>query len=170
MQSCNPDIFKGAMRQLAATVTLVTACDEQGCHGMPATAVTSLSADPPSLLVCINQTASMHGPTVRSGYFCVNMLADHQSDLCNDFGARPSKERFAVGNWQSGLRGLPFLPDAAASLFCIVEREMPYGTHTIFIGRILEALVNRERSPLVFAAGRMNHLANVGAPSSPEKL
>ncbi len=151
--------FKAAMRQLAATVTLVTTCEDGACHGMPATAVSSLSADPPSILVCINQSASMHGPTTRSRNFCVNLLAGGQAALCDDFGGRSGADRFAVGEWRTGLHGLPYVAEAAAALFCVVESETHYGTHTIFVGRIEQVIVDPAARPLVFQGGAMGRFA-----------
>jgi flavin reductase len=147
--------FKAAMRQLASTVSLVTTQEHGKWHGMPATAVASLSAEPPSLLVCINQSASMHGPTSRSSHFCVNMLGRHQAAFCNDFGSRKGAERFAIGRWHKGPGGLPYIEDAAAVIFCAVERTMHFGTHTIFVGRVEATIVDPPMSPLVFQAGRM---------------
>lgn len=151
--------FRAAMRQLAATVSLVVTCDDGAWHGMPATAVSSLSTDPPSLLVCINRSASMHGPTSRSRRFGVVLLADHQAELCGEFGGRASAERFGAGEWQSGPGGLPYLDDAAAVLFCEAEQEVHYGTHTIFVGRVTETRVAPDRKPLVFQEGRMGRFA-----------
>lgn len=147
--------FKAAMRQLAATVTLVTTAEDGAHHGMPATAVSSLSADPPSLLVCINRQASMHGPTSRSRHLCVNLLATAQAGLCAEMSARRGADRFAVGDWHIGRHGLPYVADAAANLFCAVDAALDYGTHTIFVGRIEEIFVASDADPLVFHAGRM---------------
>jgi flavin reductase len=149
------DEFKAAMRQLAATVSLVTTNEAGVCHGMPATAVSSLSASPPSLLVCINRSASMHGPTSRSRHFCINMLARDQADFCQEFGARAGSDRFKVGRWLTGPHGLPYLDHGAASLFCSVEKQMDYGTHTVFAGRVESIIVDPPSAPLVFQAGRM---------------
>ena len=151
--------FKAAMRQLAATVTLVTTCEDGACHGMPATAVSSLSANPPSLLVCINRSASMHAPTSRSRHFGVNLLARDQAGLCDAFGRRSGGDRFSVGTWHTGPHGLPHLQGAAAVLFCAVEDELHYGTHTIFIGRIQSILVDPATPPLLLHAGRMGGFA-----------
>lgn len=145
--------FKAAMRQLAATVTLVTTCADGHPHGMTATAVSSLSADPPSVLVCINRTASMHGPTERSRHFCLNLLAAEQAELCDAFGARRGLERFDVGEWRRGPHGLPWLVGAAATIFCAVDEALSYGTHTIFIGRIEQVEVAGAAEPLVYQGG-----------------
>lgn len=149
------DDFKAAMRQLAATVSLVTTSEEGTRHGMPATAVTSLSLEPPSALVCVNRAASVHGPAERSRFFCLNLLSSDQAALCRQFGARARTERFRTGDWQEGPHGLPYLADAVAALFCRVEETLAYGTHTIFVGRVEQLRVARDRTPLVFQGGAM---------------
>ncbi len=153
------------MRKLAATVTLVTTHEDGVSHGMTATAVSSLSADPPSLLVCINRAASMHGPTSRSRWFCVNLMAAEQADLCRAFAGRFGRERFDVGDWREGPHGLPYEAGAAAVLFCGVDEELHYGTHTVFIGRIEQLTVREEASPLVFQAGAMGRFSAGEAPA-----
>lgn len=157
--------FKAAMRQLAATVTLVTTFEDNGPHGMTATAVSSLSADPPSVLVCINRAARMHGPTSRSRHFCLNLLAAGQLELCEAFGARRGLDRFAVGEWREGPHRLPWLIGNAATLFCAVDEALNYGTHTIFIGRIEQVDVDRDARPLVYQDGAFGHFRR-GLPQS----
>src|SRR3954462_7103791 len=77
--------FRNAMRRLAATVTIVTTADGGRWHGMTATAVTSVSADPPALLVCVTQSASLQEPLMASGRFGVNLLRACHADLCGIF-------------------------------------------------------------------------------------
>ena len=73
--------FRVAMRRYPAAVTIVTASDNQRRHGMTATAVTSLSLDPPSLLVCLNRTTLLHDIMLSARRFCVNVLGHDQADL-----------------------------------------------------------------------------------------
>lgn len=157
--------FKAAMRLMASTVSLITTQEKGRLYGMPATAVASLSAEPPSLLVCINQSASMHGPTSRTRHFCVNMLDRRHAQFCEEFGAAPSEDRFALGAWKKGAHDLPYLDDAAAAVFCRVEDKMHYGTHTIFIGRIETIIVDHPSQPLVYQAGRMGAFMPLAEPS-----
>ncbi|MGI4798541.1 MAG: flavin reductase family protein [Janthinobacterium lividum] len=147
------DGFRLAMRKLASTVSLVTTVEAGIRYGMPATAVSSLSLEPPSLLVCVNRSASMHGPTTRSRYFCVNLLSHAQAPLLGEFSSRASAERFGVGGWKTGPFGLPFLPDAASYLFCAVEDELHYGTHTVFIGRVTGVQADETAPALIYHAG-----------------
>jgi flavin reductase (DIM6/NTAB) family NADH-FMN oxidoreductase RutF len=147
--------FRDAMRRLAATVTIITTSEGKNWHGMTATAVTSVSADPPALLVCVNQSASLHEPLLGSGRFCVNLLRACHTDLCGVFsGQRDGAERFAVGQWLADESGLPYLADAQASLLCTVELKLPYATHTVFIGRVDTVRIFDEVKPLIYQDGR----------------
>ncbi len=146
--------FRAAMRQLASTVTIVTAASGEAMHGMTATAVTSLCAEPPALLVCVNRSASIH-PVLHEGQaFCVNVLATKHADLSMIFGGRVDPElRFAHGTWQHDTEGVPFMPDASALLFCIVDLLLDYGTHTIVVGKVTRANANSDASPLIYGGG-----------------
>jgi flavin reductase (DIM6/NTAB) family NADH-FMN oxidoreductase RutF len=147
--------FRHAMRRLAATVTIITTAEGKQWHGMTATAVTSVSADPPALLVCVNQTAGLHDPLIASGRFCVNLLRACHTDLCGVFsGQREGHERFQFGDWLTDDSGLPYLADAQASLLCSVELKMAYATHTVFIGRVDAVRIFDEVSPLIYQDGR----------------
>ncbi|AMJ63721.1 flavin reductase [Bosea sp. PAMC 26642] len=144
------------MRRLASTVSIVTCADESGWHGMAATAVTSVSVDPPSILVCVNGAASLNRPLKTSGRFCLNMLSIGHTDISRAFGGKlKGQERFSIGDWETdGSSGLPYLPDAQANLFCLTDHVVHYGTHDIFIGRVECVRFAEEVSPLVYQNGR----------------
>jgi flavin reductase (DIM6/NTAB) family NADH-FMN oxidoreductase RutF len=150
----NEQSFKLAMRRLAATVSIISTGGPQGArYGMTATAITSVSAEPPSLLVCINRNASIHDPLHEVGRFCINVLGAGHEDHCFDFSGRTMGEsRFQRGSWQSRF-GIPYLADAQATIFCDVDQKMGYGSHTIFIGRVTDCLVNGEPKPLIYVNG-----------------
>lgn len=101
--------FKRAMRRLASTVTIVGTADANGNrYGTTATAVDSVSMNPPSLLVCINHAASIHAPLSGRGAFCVNVLTTEHERLVSAFSGRlTGEERFAVGDWRDDGRGHP---------------------------------------------------------------
>ncbi len=148
--------FKAAMRRLAATVTIVTASSGGQRHGMAATAVTSLTASPPSLLVCVNQSASIHDPIGASGQFCVNLLACGHRHLVPVFsGKMTGEERFAAGDWVADEAGIPCLADAQANLFCTVVQRMSYGSHSVFIGTVGKVLLSGAASPLLYQEGAL---------------
>ena len=143
--------FRGAMRRLAATVTIVTAAQHGRRYGMTATSVTSVSMDPPSLLVCLNQKTLLHSIMLTTPRFCVNLLHHDQSPLSSAFaGALDPEERFNLGQWQLDEGGLPFLGDAQAVLFCQRTAVLPFGTHTIFVGEVIRAGHRPEIAPLVY--------------------
>jgi flavin reductase (DIM6/NTAB) family NADH-FMN oxidoreductase RutF len=145
--------FRSAMRALASAVSIVSTASGTRRFGMTATAVTSLSADPPSLLVCINRAASLHSPLLESGIFCVNILHAWQSALAQTFGSK-DVDRFAHGDWRADERTTPYLADAQANLFCEVDDVHPYGTHSIVIGKIYRIGVRGPVHPLVYQDGR----------------
>ena len=148
--------FKTAMRRLASTVTIVTARNEGLRHGMTATAVTSLTTSPPSLLVCINRSASIHDPIGRSGQFCVNLLACDHDHLVPVFSGKVTgEERFASGEWKVDETGIPCLANAQANLFCKVVGTMSHGSHSIFIGDVGKVVVFGAPSPLLYHEGAL---------------
>jgi flavin reductase (DIM6/NTAB) family NADH-FMN oxidoreductase RutF len=150
--------FRFAMRKLAATVTVVTTHHDGEHHGMAATAVTSLSVNPASLLVCVNQSASMHDVVHRRQFFCVNLLGQQHAALCEAFGGKLSgAERFRIGEWAEDASGLRYLTDAQANLFCRLEQNHVYGTHTIFIGRVERVILAEVGEPLLYQAGSIGH-------------
>lgn len=148
--------FKAAMRRLASTVTIVTACSEGRRHGMTATAVTSLTASPPSLLVCINRSASIHDPVVKTGRFCVNLLACDHDHLVPIFsGKMMGEERFASGNWIEDESSIPYLANAQANVFCTVVKSMSHGSHSILIGDVGKVVLSGASSPLLYQEGTL---------------
>lgn len=143
--------FKAAMRRFAATVTIITVGDRSVRHGMTATAVTSLSAEPPSLLVCVNQAASLHERLQNTSSFCVNILHRDQIKHSRAFsGGLRGEERFQIGDWALSENGAPFLVDAQANLFCRRAAAIPYRTHTIFIGEVVMVQTRAEVAPLLY--------------------
>jgi len=146
--------FRKAMRTLASAVSIVsTACDNRR-FGMTATAVCSLSMQPPSLLVCVNQSSSLHRPLLSEGRFCINILHADQHDLAHMFSRKDIEDRFAHGNWKLDDRGVPFVADAQASVFCTVEETYGHRTHSIVVGAVYRAAVRDSVHPLLYQDGR----------------
>nr|WP_051334497.1 flavin reductase family protein [Bradyrhizobium sp. Ai1a-2] len=141
------------MRRLAATVSVVTCVDGDGWHGMTATAITSVSIDPPAILVCVNTAAAFYRRLSLSKNFCVNLLGSPHVQVSQGFGGQlRGAERFASGNWTL-TRELPCLIDAQANLFCKTETQTHFGTHGIFIGSVEEARFSAVAAPLVYQDG-----------------
>ncbi|WP_300297752.1 flavin reductase family protein [Ferrovibrio sp.] len=147
--------FRAAMRRLAATVTVISTRSESGLrHGMTATAVTSVSADPPAVLACVNRSAALHAQLGLGRRLCINLLHCSQQRLSEVFsGAVEGEDRFAQGEWLSDAEGVPYLADAQANIFCEVEALHAYGTHSICIGRVVQVVCRPDVAPLVYQDG-----------------
>ena len=146
--------FRGSMRRLAGGVALVTTFDGERRYGMPMTAVMSLSMAPPSLVLAVNRSASMHVALEAGHPFCVNLLKHSSGEMCKAFSALPSSERFSVGEWADGPGGAPYLVDAQAVICCDVGPVHVFGSHSLVIGLVAKAWVDESVSPLVHLDGR----------------
>lgn len=161
--------LKEALRRLASSVAIVTSRDEDGHpHGMAASAVMPVSMDPPSMLVAINRDAGLHPVVRRSGRYCINLLADAQHPLLKPFSQTALREqRFRFDDWRdawsSADGALPWLDGAPATIECEVDQTMDYGTHTLFVGRVVHVRCASTGSaapqPLVWLAGQRVPLA-----------
>jgi flavin reductase (DIM6/NTAB) family NADH-FMN oxidoreductase RutF len=100
MQPVNADQFKLGMRALAHAVNIITAAHAGHRYGLTATAVCSATAEPPTVLACVNQRSATHGAVAKSRAFCVNVLRAEDSDLSNLFsGAQAGERRFEARDW-----------------------------------------------------------------------
>jgi flavin reductase (DIM6/NTAB) family NADH-FMN oxidoreductase RutF len=148
--------FRNAMRRLTASVSLITTEYEGERYGMAVTAVISMGIAPPSLLISVSHTASMHDALLARGRFAVNILTVEQGALVRPFsGALKGAARFGLGKWDASPQGLPFLVGAQANLGCRVAATQDYSGHTIFIGE-LETIAMAERiAPLLYENGEL---------------
>lgn len=151
------DGMKQAMRRLAASVVVATARDGDTRYAMAASACTSLSMDPPSILLCVNKTASIFPVLDRGKDFCINVLSSaHEALSIACSGGQKGEARFDIGDWKNDPgTNTPYLGDAQASLICAVEDIHHYGTHGIFIGRVKRVYVHGDVvHPLIYIDGR----------------
>ena len=152
--------FKLGMRTLAGAVSIITTAHSGHRYGMTATAVCSVSADPPTLLVCINQAAVTHGAIKKAGAYCVNVLRADDADLSTAFsGAQSGENRFKSRDWTHLVTGSPVLIDALASFDCRVVKKIAHGSHTIFLGQVEQVLFGKKGRPLLYAEGQYAKLA-----------
>ena len=145
--------FRTAMRRLATTVSVISVERDDQRNAMTATAVTSLSMDPPSLLVCVNSRTKFHGILSASDLFCVNILHEHQHPFSNIFAKPVSDEEFKSVTW-SHFGDYCYLPNSQASVMCRKAGEMTFGTHTIFIGTVENVVLRDDSAPLIFHDGK----------------
>lgn len=144
--------FRAAMRGVASTVTIVTACDGSRRHGMTMTAVSSLSMDPPSMVICVNHSTLLHDVLISARHFCVNVLKHDQAEVSAAFSGASSPEgRFSVGDWLTHEAGMHYLASAQANIVCRKMAAIPFGTHTIFIGNADDVLLGDDDArPLLY--------------------
>jgi flavin reductase (DIM6/NTAB) family NADH-FMN oxidoreductase RutF len=146
--------FRQAMRRVASTVNVITICVDGQPQGITATAMSSLAMDPPSLLVCINRAAALHGSIRDVSHFGVNVLHRDQEHLAQMFADRNKAAlRFTEG-WHLDCERPPRLLDAQASILCRRIDHHQFGTHSIFIGVVEDVVVRPEVDPLVYLDGK----------------
>ena len=147
-------LFRQAMRRFPAAVTVVTTRFQGTGCGMTATAVTSLSMEPPSLLVCVNRGSGFHASIEENETFCVNVLREGQHRISANFGgAKIAGERFSEGDWRER-DGIPYLADAQAVIFCKKSAAFIHTTHTIVVGEATDLILHDMVAPLLYIDGR----------------
>lgn len=159
--SISEDAFKQGMRQLAASVNVITVRNNGEQDGLTATAACSVSAEPPQLLICVNSLAGAHDLIVNSGSFCLNILALGQDDIAKRFAGMDGadrSERFGLGTWSEITTDTPALDGALANFDCVISQQIIAGTHSVFIGRIVGSRT-AEGMPLLYGDGRFTGLA-----------
>jgi flavin reductase len=150
--SVNPADFKTAMRRFASTVNVVTSGCGSILNGMTATAVCSVSAEPPSILIVVNQSNRSHALIQQSGTYTVNVLSASQQHLAVHF-ASSTITPFASVPHSLGLNRCPIIDNCTSFLECVVESRMRSGTHSIFIGRVVGS-GESDRLPLIYHDGK----------------
>ena len=151
------DLFRQAFRRWATTVVVVTYHDDDDRPvGMTATSMSSLSADPPSLLVCINRTARAHPIITRRGAFGVDMLSIDQRPIADHCSAS-GRDKLLREAWlapDDGSHRSPRLTESLAHLDCVLDRSYEAFSHTILVGLIRAAWINPvEAAPLLYHGG-----------------
>jgi flavin reductase (DIM6/NTAB) family NADH-FMN oxidoreductase RutF len=141
------DAFKAAMKRFATGVAVVTTTAESRIHGFTANAFASVSADPPTVLICVNRSARAHPLISASQRFCVNILALEQRALAEQFADGEPQTRFDGVAYRFGPSGSPILAGTLAYVDCTLGEELTAGTHTIFLGNVIEA-GERDGAPL----------------------
>jgi flavin reductase (DIM6/NTAB) family NADH-FMN oxidoreductase RutF len=155
--------FKLGMRHLAGAVNIITSLHAARPHGMTATAVCSASAEPPTVLVCINQGTATHQAIAASGVFCVNVLRHEDQQLSGVFsGSQKGDARFRPERWTRLATGAPVLVNALVSFDCRVVNRLVHGTHTVFLGEVQDLQIGRKGKPLLYSDGQYAKLASLG--------
>lgn len=148
-----------ALRRLASGVSVVTCKSGDEFHAMTATAISALSMEPPSMLVCVNRRAVFHRAIETARHFAINILTEAQAEVSAACGGGASGDaKFAYGEWD--MDGLsPELIGAQATLHCEKNEARAFGSHTIFIGNIASVSFSERVNPLVYCDGKYTSLS-----------
>ena len=151
------DDFRGAMRHLAGGVSVITVGRAKDITGMTVTSVSSLSVDPPTLIVSINRESSSWPLLERHGSFGVNILTADQLDIAERFTGKDGlkgADRFAGAQWITRVSGVPLLAGALAAIDCEVEDIVERHSHAIVIGRVLDIEASTRTAALAYWQGQ----------------
>ncbi len=147
--------FRSLMRHQAGAVTIIAVGKAGSRTGLTATAMCSLTDSPPTVLVCVNKSASAHAPIKAMGAFSVNVLGQDQQDLAKRFSTKKleGEARFDADDWEVLVTGAPVLKGTIASLDCQLVGEHEVETHSIFIGRVKDGRFHETMQPLLYFRG-----------------
>ena len=153
-ESVEAERYRDAMRRVPAAVTIVTSLFDREANGLTATAVCSVSADPPQVLVCVNREATAQSLIARSRRFVVNFLSEEHEERARRFSQAklPAQERFAGISWVVMATGSPAMADAIVALDCRVNSDLICGTHAIYVANVVDVHVGNA-APLLYRAG-----------------
>lgn len=151
--------YRDAMARLGAAVNIITTDGPGGRAGFTASAVCSVTDEPPTLLVCLNRKASVYAAFQANGVLCVNVLAAGQQALSALFGGKtPMDERFAASRWSALATGAPVLEAAAVSFDCRVVRSTAVGTHDVLFCEAVAIRSDDKAQGLVYFDRRYHDL------------
>ena len=150
--SLDSQALRATMRQWVTGVTVVTSVFENEPSGMTVSSFTSVSVEPPTVLVCVNKQAYTHDIIARSGIYAISLLSAGQEDLSNRFAGLEAGvvDRFEDLEVITAETGAPLLPGAIAWLDCRVTMAVDTSTHTIYIAEVLYAKANADLEPLAY--------------------
>lgn len=149
--------FRQALSHFASGVTVITTQHENQPHGTTVSAFSSLSLNPPLVLVSIDTNATIHDLLIASGVFAVNILAEHAETISRHFAHRVP-DKFAGISYALGELNVPLLEDAVASLECRLFARYPGGDHTIFVGEVISTRTYPEHQPLLYFRSQYERL------------
>jgi flavin reductase (DIM6/NTAB) family NADH-FMN oxidoreductase RutF len=158
--------FVAAMGQHVSSVCIITTAHDGGRFGLTATAVSSVCASPPRLLVCVNKSGLTHEKIAASGIFCVNVVNEDQEAIAKGFAGMLGKDfdRFASGQWDVLATGAPMLREAAAAFDCRTALALDQHSHTVFIGDVVSVRKRDTCDALLYGARRFRNLRKIISP------
>ena len=159
----SPDEFRHTLSHFASGVTVITVCDKDGRPtGLTASAFTSVSLDPPLILVCVDHKSQSYPALVAGKQFAVNVLCHEQEGVSRRFATTKIENKFEGVAFTVSPMGLPLLDNALAHLECATVNVHIEGDHSIFVGRVERARTGAGL-PLVYFRGRYDRLSGATA-------
>jgi flavin reductase (DIM6/NTAB) family NADH-FMN oxidoreductase RutF len=146
------DLMKQVNRQFVTGVTVVTAMDGEQPRGLAVNAFSSISLDPPMVMVCVQRTSSTYECLFRASHLAINILSTDQVDVVNRFASK-SSDKFSGVDWKPGRFGSPLISRSSAQMEVEIRERLQASTHTIFICRVVDAAVT-DLHPIVYSAGK----------------
>lgn len=157
--SIEPAEFRRIMAHLATGVTVVTAVEPNGdARGLTASAVASVSLDPPLVLACVDRQADTHDCIERAGAFAVSILREDSEAMARRFADHPTGEKFDGVGHRDETTGAPVLADALAWVDCRLRSSHDGGDHTIYVGEVVAGGAS-EGGPLLHFRGGFGRVA-----------
>jgi len=158
MPNLDDKAFKQAMSRFPSGVVIVTTINPDGKkYGFTASAFSSLSLDPPLILVCLANSADCYNSFVTSDKFAVNVIGHQQHELAFKFATK-GIEKFDGDEFKDGDSGLPIISNCIISLECITKHTYPGGDHEILVGEVQHAKVN-EGNPTIWYEGSFRDIS-----------
>ncbi|MFJ8748372.1 flavin reductase [Streptomyces sp. NPDC102441] len=153
-----PELVRGVHRKFITGVTVVTTDDEGTPRGLAVNAFSSISLDPPMVLVCVQRSSSTHPVLHRARHLGINILAADQLDVAKTFAGK-SQDKFADIRWSPGEHGAPLIEGSSAQLEVEIGERIEAGSHSVFTGRVVSAR-HDDRAPLVYSGGGFFDISN----------
>jgi flavin reductase (DIM6/NTAB) family NADH-FMN oxidoreductase RutF len=146
-------LFRRTMGHFASGVTVVTTRQRDGqLCGLTVSSFTSLSLNPPLILVCIDLRGTTHSALRAADRFAVNILSETQADVSQRF-AMHDVEKFPAGSYRLSDHGIPLLEGVLAQIECRITQQLPGGDHTIFVGEVEHSTLFDGRPLLYYRSG-----------------
>jgi flavin reductase (DIM6/NTAB) family NADH-FMN oxidoreductase RutF len=146
------DTMKQVNRQFVTGVTVVTAMDDGKPRGLAVNAFSSVSLDPPTVMVAVQRTSSTHECLFRAQHLAINILSTDQLDVVGVFATK-TEDKFAGLDWEPGPYGSPLINRSGAQMEVEIRERLQASTHTLFVCRVVHATVS-DRHPMVYSAGK----------------
>jgi flavin reductase (DIM6/NTAB) family NADH-FMN oxidoreductase RutF len=163
--------LKEAMRIYPQGVTVVTTRADDGPKGLTVSSFTSVSLNPPLVLVSLARESDLHDLFVASSSFAVNFLADDQRSISDLFAGRvQAKDRFEAVKYHAGLTGSPVIDMARAVIECNIWRVYEGGDHSIILGEVVKASALSNRRPLVYYVQQYTTTERPEQPAPPSDI